>query len=101
SFVEAKADAAKGRHALHIPQLATQGKAVTSLAATTVSAGVNDTLKLKIDGVETTITLKPGTYTAVSFAAELQSKINGAGELKEAEVRVAVKNDNEIGRAHV
>ncbi len=91
SFASAATDATAGTHALNITQLATQGNAVGSLAAaTTITAGVNDTLKLKVDGVEATITLGAGSYTAETLAAELQSKINGASTLSDADASVAV-----------
>ncbi|HEY9381571.1 MAG TPA: flagellar filament capping protein FliD, partial [Burkholderiales bacterium] len=91
SFAGAATDATAGTHALKITQLATQGKTVGSLVAvTTITAGVNDTLKLKVDGVEATITLGAGSYTAETLAAELQSKINGASALGDANVSVAV-----------
>lgn len=91
SFAEAATDATAGTHALTITQLATQGNATGSLAATTtISAGVNDTLTLKIDGVAATITLGAGSYTAQTLAAELQSRINGAAPLAAAGVAVNV-----------
>mgnify|MGYP000925042339 FL=1 len=91
SFVEASADAKAGNYALKITQLATQGRATGSqAAATTITAGVNDTLTLKVDGVETTVTLNAGTYTAATLAAELQSKINGTTALRDNDVQVTV-----------
>ncbi|HLU77020.1 MAG TPA: flagellar filament capping protein FliD [Burkholderiales bacterium] len=91
SFVSAGADAKAGTHALEITQLATQGRAEGSqAAATAITAGVNDKLMLEIDGVKATITLNAGTYTATSLAAELQSKINGAAELRDNDVSVEV-----------
>lgn len=91
SFVGASSDATAGAHALNITQLATQGRTTGSLAAaTTITEGVNDTLQLKVDGVETTIKLSAGSYTAATLAAELQSKINGASALSDADVAVAV-----------
>lgn len=91
SFVNAGNDAKAGTHALNITQLATQGRTTGSLAAaTTITEGVNDTLRLKVDGVETTIKLSGGSYTAATLAAELQSKINGATALSDADVAVAV-----------
>ena len=97
SFASAGADAKNGTHALNITQLATQGKAVGSVAAATeITAGVNDKLKLKVDGVETTVTIGAGTYTAATLAAELQSKINGATGLNDADVSVAVSQSDGV-----
>lgn len=98
-FDSAAADARAGVHELHITQLATQGKAVsanTLAAETTITAGSNDTLRVKIDGVEATITLSAGTYTAARLAAELQSKINGAQTLKDADVKVSVSQEGGV-----
>lgn len=51
----------------------------------------NDTLKLKIDGVQSdTITLSQGIYSGTDLAAELQSRINGDSLLKAGSVTAAV-----------
>src|SRR5690606_34494587 len=91
SFVSANADAKAGTHALQITQLATTGQAVGSqVAESTITAGMNDKLMLEVDGMKTSITLSAGTYTAATLAAELQSKINGAEDLRDNDVKVAV-----------
>lgn len=67
-----------GQYAVNISRMASQGSLTGSVAANLdITAGVNDTLKIKLDGVEASITLSAGTYTAASLAAELQSRING------------------------
>ncbi|MCW9058340.1 MAG: flagellar filament capping protein FliD [Gammaproteobacteria bacterium] len=67
-----------GQYAVNITRMASQGSLTGSVAANLdITAGVNDTLKIKLDGVEASITLSAGTYTAASLAAELQSRING------------------------
>ncbi|MCB1947401.1 flagellar filament capping protein FliD [Nitrosomonas sp.] len=78
SFVSATSDTVNGNYQLDISQLATQGTAIGSTpAALTISAGVNDTLDLTINGTSASIILAAGTYDADSLAAEIQSKING------------------------
>jgi flagellar hook-associated protein 2 len=68
-----------GSHAVNITRAATKGAAVGSAAAaTTITAGVNDTLQVTVDGHLTTVTLAAGTYTPASLATELQTKLNGA-----------------------
>ena len=77
-FAAASADATAGEYALQVTQLATRGTASGSTAAgLTISAGVNDTLQLAVNGVAATVTLSAGTYTADSLAAMLQTRVNG------------------------
>ena len=91
SFSSATSSTKAGSYVVSITQLATQGKAVGSVAAnTTISAGVNDALTLSVDGTSASIVLSAGTYTAQTLAAELQSKINSASELSAASISVAV-----------
>ena len=69
-----------GQYAVDISRLASQGLLTGSAAANlTINAGLNDTIRLKLDGIEASITLSAGTYTAASLAAELQARINGTG----------------------
>jgi len=66
-----------GVYAVNISQLATEGTTVGSAAAnTTITAGVNDTLSLNLNGLTENITLAAGTYTAASLATALQTAIN-------------------------
>ena len=81
-YSTATAAAAAGSYALNVTRLATRGSAIGSgPAALTISAGVNDTLALAVDGTAATVTLVPGTYSATALAAMLQSSINGAAAL--------------------
>jgi flagellar hook-associated protein 2 len=51
-------------------------------AGLTITAGVNDTLDLTIDGTALSVTLGAGTYaSAGALAAELKGRINGATAL--------------------
>lgn len=69
-----------GTYNLDVTQLATRGVLASSAtAALTITAGVNDTLALNVNGAAATVTLGPGTYaSAAALAAEVQGKINGA-----------------------
>lgn len=79
-----------GSYAVNITQLASQGQIVgSSAAALTITAAVDDTLTLNIDGIDATITLAAGTYTATELLTELQSKINSASEFFNAGVSVS------------
>lgn len=90
-FVSATADTKNGSHSIDITRIATQGNATGNTAAgLTITAGSNDELNLTVDGTSASITIAAGTYTAVSLAAEIQSKINGATGLATAGIRVAV-----------
>jgi flagellar hook-associated protein 2 len=91
SFINAAPETQNGSYALNVTQLATQGSAVGSnAAALTINTGANDILDLDIDGVNTSITLAAGNYTADSLAAEIQSKINGATAISSANINVSV-----------
>lgn len=90
-FVSAASTAEAGAYALSVTQLATQGSAVGAVTlggTTAITAGVNDTLTVSIDSVTATVTLSAGSYTAAQLAAELQAKINGAGDLVAAGIGV-------------
>jgi flagellar hook-associated protein 2 len=61
------------------------------VAGLVITAGVNDTLAVTIDGVAASVTLAAGTYSsAAALAAEVQSKVNGASALAAAGARVSV-----------
>ncbi|HSQ05993.1 MAG TPA: flagellar filament capping protein FliD, partial [Burkholderiales bacterium] len=89
NYVGATSSTKPGGYALNVTTLATQGKLVGSAAAAlTISAGVNDTLLLHIDGIDGTIRIPAGTYTASSLAAQLQSSINGTSAYSSAGISV-------------
>lgn len=90
-FATSTNDTQAGNYELKLTQLATQGKAVGSVAAgLTITADANDTLDLSVNGLAVSVKLTAGTYTAAGLASELQSKINGASALANAGVTVAV-----------
>lgn len=83
-----------GNYAVNITQLATQGSLAAGIAANlTITADVNDKLSLNVDGVTSTVTLPPGTYTAASLAAELQAQINGVENYQENDIAVTVSQN--------
>ncbi|QOJ08430.1 flagellar filament capping protein FliD [Nitrosomonas sp. H1_AOB3] len=82
-----------GSLAVNISQLATQGSATGSKVAELSINSIlfpNNVLNLIIDGVSANITLASGNYTAVTLAAEIQSKINNNTTFSNAGVSVAV-----------
>jgi flagellar hook-associated protein 2 len=92
SYVGATSSTKAGSYALSVSQLATKGTLVGSAAGNlTITAGVNDTLDVSLDGVSTTITLAAATYASASaLASEIQSKINGASSFSTPGLTVAV-----------
>jgi flagellar hook-associated protein 2 len=80
-----------GTYAVNVSTLATQGRLVGAQAAgTTITTGSNDTLNLTIDGVNASVALTPGTYTANGLATLLQAAINGASAFLSAGVQAVV-----------
>lgn len=66
-----------GAYAVNVSQVATQGSTAGNAAAnTTITAGVNDTLQVNLNGVTSNVTVASGTYTAASLASALQIAIN-------------------------
>ncbi len=74
-----------GTYAVDITQVASQGTEVGSAApGLTITSGSNDQLSLIIDGVNSSVNLPAGTYTAASLAAEVQTVINGSTAIANA-----------------
>lgn len=92
SYVAATDKTKAGTYALDVTQLATQGTQVGSAAADlTITAGVNDTFSVSVDGASASVTLAAGTYaSAADLAREVQSRINGAAAIAAAGASVAV-----------
>lgn len=94
-FVSSSSATKSGSNAINVTALATQGKEVgASAAGLTITQNSNDDLALTIDGVSATVKLLPGTYTASTLAAQIQSAINGASALSSAGIAVTVSADN-------
>lgn len=82
-----------GSYALTDVVTATQGKVAGSApAGLTITAGVNDTLSMTVDGVTASVTLaaKGVAYTASELLAEVQTKINGASAFSSAGIAVTL-----------
>lgn len=93
AYTGSTTDTKPGTYAVNVTRLATQSTLVGSAAVAagptsgyetgsaaaglTITAGVNDTLNLTLDGVSSSVTLAPGTYTAASLATQVQTAING------------------------
>ena len=91
SYTSAASTAKPGSYAVNVTQLATQGNiAGLAAAGTTITAGVNDTLNVSINGVPATVTLAAGLYSSATLAAQVQTQINGASALSAAGASVAV-----------
>ncbi|MBB5016861.1 flagellar hook-associated protein 2 [Chitinivorax tropicus] len=85
-----------GNYAVNVTSLATQGKLVGSAVTSglTVTAGVNDSLAVTLNGKAATLTLGAGTYASVSeLAAEIQSKINGNSTFAGSKVAITGTGD--------
>ena len=91
-YLGATAATKAGEYAVSVSRLATQGSQVGSAAAgLTISAGVNDSFTVNVDGESALVTLAAGSYaTAADLAREVQSKINGASAVSAAGATVSV-----------
>jgi flagellar hook-associated protein 2 len=92
------AGTAAGSFAVAITQAATRGVLQgDSAAGLVISAGVNDSLSLAIDGQTANITLTAGTYaSADSLVAELQSRLNGDATLKASGILATVSQSGGV-----
>lgn len=95
SFASSTGDTKPGKHPVNITVMATQGVLAGTAAPTsmTIVAGQNDKLTTTINGIEASLTLPAGTYTADTLAAQLQSTINGASQY--------AKSGNTVSVSHV
>jgi len=86
-----------GAYAINITQVASQGKTTGSATAnTTITAGVNDTLQVKLNGVTTNVVLAAGTYTSASLATALQTSINTNSAFSAAGHAVSVSQNGGV-----
>ncbi len=92
SYVAATSDTKPGAYPVNVTQAASRGKVTGSdLAGLTVTAGVNDSLVVQVDGTTATVTVGAGTYaSAGALASEVQSRINGTTAFASAGISVAV-----------
>ena len=97
TFVSSTSNSTVGTKGISISKLATQGTLVGSApAGLTITAGVNDSLSLSINGVSTKATLVPGNYTADSLASHVQALINGSSGITDATAGVKVTQQNGV-----
>ena len=105
SFTSSLTDTKAGQFAINITQIATQGvlNGATAPASLTVSAGINDTFAIKVNGIQSgTIALTPKPYLSYAdLATEMQSRINGDSTIKAAGVTVGVTYDATPGSEHM
>ncbi|HJV76551.1 MAG TPA: flagellar filament capping protein FliD [Noviherbaspirillum sp.] len=107
SYVGSGSNSQPGSYAVSVTSLATQGNVVGSdkatqarqtgsvAANTTITAGVNDTITLAVDGgTPITATLTAGTYTAATLATEVRTQINNALTAAGQSSQVAVTENN-------
>ena len=91
SFTGSTDNTSVGDYNVNITTAASRGVLVGSSAANlTIATASNDGLALTIDGLQATVSLTAGTYTASELAAELQSKINNASTFSNSGVSVRV-----------
>ncbi|BAZ93860.1 flagellar capping protein [Thiohalobacter thiocyanaticus] len=96
-YLSASEDTRPGDYAVNITQLATQGQLSGSQAAgLTITAGSNDTLAVKVDGISASLTLAAGTYTAAELAAQIQSGLNGTEAFQDNGVAVRVSENGGV-----
>ena len=96
-YLSASEDTRPGDYAVNITQLATQGQLTGSQAAgLTITAGSNDTLEVKVDGISASLTLAAGTYTAAELAAQIQSGLNGTEAFRDNDVGVRVSESGGV-----
>lgn len=91
-FQSALASTPAGNYAVNITQPATRATLTGNAAAPlTITAGVNDTLSLTVNGQATTVTLAAGTYaTSDALASQIQTAINKSAAIVQAGVGITV-----------
>ncbi|MES2206818.1 MAG: flagellar filament capping protein FliD [Pseudomonadota bacterium] len=91
TYAGATSETTVGGKDINITQLASQGKlSGSAVAGLTITAGVNDSLSITVDGTVANVTLAAGTYTASTLAAQVQSTVNGSNALKNANIGISV-----------
>ncbi|HEY4372994.1 MAG TPA: flagellar filament capping protein FliD [Burkholderiales bacterium] len=87
-----------GNYAIAITQPATHASLTgDSAAPLTITAGVNDTLSLNVDGATATVTLAPGTYAdSTALATQIQSAINQSATIRSAGAGITVSQSGGV-----
>lgn len=94
-YISSTSSTAVANKAINITNVATQGTAVGSAptGTTTITAGVNDTLSVTVDGITANVTIAAGAYTQSGLNSAIQSAINGNAAISAAGATVAVTSD--------
>jgi flagellar hook-associated protein 2 len=91
SYKSATSSTQPGTYNVVVTQMAAAGYEVGSASpGQTITAGVNDSLAVNVDGLSATVTIPPGTYTAQSLATEVQNLVNSASTISAGGSGVAV-----------
>lgn len=95
-YISSTSTTTTGKYAVNNVQAATQGTlSNAAISSLTVTAGVNDSFGIRVDGVLSgQISLTAGVYaTGKDLAAEIQSRINGDSVLKTGGAKASVSYD--------
>lgn len=87
SVLDQGASLSTGAHTVKVTQAsaaATKAGSSPVAATTTITAGVNDTIQLELDGVATTFTLAAGSYSAADLATAIGTASGGSLTAKAA-----------------
>jgi flagellar hook-associated protein 2 len=68
----------------------------SAAAALTITAGVNDSLGVTVNGTAAVVTIPAGTYTAAALASQTQSLLNGSSALVAAGAKVTVSESGGV-----
>ncbi|WP_349431726.1 flagellar filament capping protein FliD [Methylomarinum sp. Ch1-1] len=103
SFFSNSDDTPTGKYSVNVTQAATQALLSgvnNSVSSLIVNAGVNDTFKIKVDGVlSSDITLTAGSYASGDeLAKEIQAQINGNENIRSKDAKVSVSYDSANNR---
>lgn len=96
NFVSSGPNTQAGTSTINLTALATRGSLTGAAppANLTITDGVNDQLTMTVDGVEATVKLTAGTYTASSLLAQVQSAINGTQAFSTIGIGVSITADS-------
>jgi flagellar hook-associated protein 2 len=96
TYNSATSNTKNGSYAVDVIQIATQGNTVGNSAANTTITSANNELDLTVNGVNASVTLDVGSYTAQTLASALQAKINGATAFSNADITVSVTQNSGV-----
>ncbi len=95
-YVSTSSATKTGSYAVNISQMASQGSlSGQSAAGLNITANINDSLSVNLNGISSSIKLTAGSYTASGLAAEIQSRINANSSFANFGLSVAVNASND------